>query len=167
MDRNLFLRRVFAYLVDIAILFALLGPAGFLIQHAFGCSPSTGPEIWRVLILNFSIPVWIYFWLSDASVRGATLGKRIFRIRVSREPGRALGPGRAFVRTAIKLLPWELVHLSAFALSEDLDAFSVAQGLGLATANLLMLVYLWVAFATFGRRSVHDLPVDTKIIRAA
>lgn len=56
MKPNLFLRRTLAYLADIAILFALLGPAGFLIQHAIGYSPSTGPEIWCVLLVNFSIP---------------------------------------------------------------------------------------------------------------
>ncbi|HKL49671.1 MAG TPA: RDD family protein [Wenzhouxiangellaceae bacterium] len=164
-QRNLFLRRVLAYLADVAILFALLGPAGFLVQQAIGYSPSSGPEIWGVLILNFSIPVWIYFWLSDTSARGSTLGKRIFRIRVVAD-GKALGPGRALARTALKLLPWELAHLSAFALSSDLESLSIVQSVGLVIANLLMLVYLWSAFASRGRRSVHDILVHTKTVGA-
>lgn len=162
-ESNLFLRRSLAYLTDIAILFALLAPAGFVIQQAIGYFPSNGPEIWHVLLLNFSVPVWLYFWLSDASGRGATLGKRIFGIRVAREDNKALGLGRAFARTVVKLLPWELVHLSAFALSNDLDTFSVAQTVGLAAANLLMLIYLGLAFTSRGRRSVHDVFVDTKV----
>jgi len=166
MNPNLFLRRSFAYLVDIAILFAVLGPAGFLVQQAIGYVPSTGPEIWGVLVLNFSIPVWIYFWLSDASASGSTLGKRIFRVRVVRSDGQALGTGRALARTALKLLPWELVHLSAFALSNNLDVLSMVQGIGLVVANLLMLVYLGLAFASRGRRSAHDIFVDTKVIGA-
>jgi len=165
--KNLFLRRALAYLVDIAILFAVLGPAGFLVQQAIGYAPTTGPEIWGVLILNFSIPVWIYFWLSDASRRGATLGKRIFRIRVVGSDGRPPGPGRALARTALKLLPWEMVHLSAFALSPDPDAFSVLQSIGLTVANVLMLVYLYEAFASHGRRSVHDRVASTEISSAA
>lgn len=165
MKPNLFLRRVLAYLIDIAILFAVLGPAGFLVQQAIGYSPSSGQEIWGVLLLNFSIPVWAYFCLSDASARGATPGKRILRIRVVRGAGQTLGTGRALARTAIKLLPWELVHISAFALSHDLDAFSILQMVGLATANLLMLVYLWLAFSSRGRRSVHDISVGTEITR--
>ncbi|MEX2498820.1 MAG: RDD family protein [Wenzhouxiangellaceae bacterium] len=167
MKGNLFVRRVVAYLVDIAILFAVLGPAGFLILQAIGYSPSTGPEIWGVLLLNFSIPVWLYFWLSDASDRGATPGKRIFRIRVMSGDGGTLGPWRALARTALKLLPWELVHVSAFALSNDLDELSMLQGVGLATANLLMIVYLWLAYASSGRRSFHDMLSDTRIFSAA
>jgi len=162
-QRHLFLRRVLAYVADIAILFALLGPAGFLIQQAIGYSPSNGQEIWGVLLLNFSVPVWLYFWLSDAYARGATLGKRLFRIRVERSDGRTVAAGRALVRTAFKLLPWELVHVSAFALSNDLDAFSIVQSIGLATANLLMLVYLWLAFASRGRSSVHDMVAMTRV----
>ena len=166
MQPNLFLRRALAY-ADIAILFALLGPAGFLVQQAIGYSPSSGQEIWGVLVLNFSIPAWIYFWLSDASARGATIGKRIFRIRVVGIDGQAFGAGRALARTAIKLLPWELVHLSAFALSEDLDAFSIIQSVGLTAANLLLLFYLWLAFVSRGRRSVHDVLADTRVVPAS
>lgn len=145
------------------MLFALLGPGGFLIQQAIGYSPSTGPEIWRTLLISFSIPVWLYFWLSDASGCGATLGKRVFRLRVARDDGETLGAGRALARTAVKLLPWELVHLSAFALSKDLDALSTVQGAGLVVANLLMLIYLWLAFTSRGRRSVHDILVGTRV----
>ncbi|MBL38506.1 MAG: hypothetical protein CMP07_08860 [Xanthomonadales bacterium] len=162
MKPNLFLRRVLAFMTDILILFAVLGTLGFLIQQAIGYVPTTGPEIWRVLLLNFSIPVWLYFWLSDASARGGTLGKRIFRIRVAAD-GKALGPARALARTAIKLLPWELAHLSAFALSSDLESLSIVQSVGLVASNLLMLVYLWMAFASRGRRSVHDLVASTRV----
>ena len=165
MKPNLFLRRALAFITDIVILFAVLGTLGFLIQLAIGYTPTTGPEIWRVLVLNFSIPVWIYFWLSDASARGATVGKRLFGIRVVAD-GKGFGPGRAFARTAIKLLPWELAHLSAFALSSDLESLSVIQSVGLVTANLLMLFYLWLAFASQGRRSVHDVLVDSRVARA-
>lgn len=166
MKPNLFLRRALAFVTDIVILFAVLAPVGFLVQQAIGYTPDTGPEIWRVLVLNFSIPVWLYFWLFDASGRGATLGKRICRIRVVADDGQTLGPGRAFARTAIKLLPWELVHLSVFALSSDLDAFSIGQSIGLVTANLLALFYLWLSFASDGRRSVHDVLADTRVARA-
>lgn len=152
-----------AFIADIVILFAVLGPLGFLVQHALGYTPTTGPEIWRVLVLNFSIPVWLYFWFSDASARGDTPGKRIFRIRVVADR-EALGPGRALARTAIKLLPWELAHLSAFALSSDLDSLSIVQSVGLVLSNLLMLLYLGMAFASRGRRSVHDILVHTKTI---
>jgi len=52
--------RVGAYLVDIALLFALLAPIGFAVQLLLDFTP-TGREIWFVLLVNFSLPSWLYF----------------------------------------------------------------------------------------------------------
>jgi len=66
-------------------------------------------------------------------------------------------------RTAIKLLPWEVVHLAAFTLSGDFSQFSLIQMIGLTVANLLTVVYWVVAAFTRGRRSVHDFVVGTVV----
>ena len=156
-------RRTSAYLIDIALLFAALGPAGWLTQWALGLTPSTGPQIWATLLLNFSLPTWVYFTASDASSAGATLGKRWLGIRVSRHDDRRLGVMQALGRTAVKLLPWELVHFAAFGLAQGTGQFTTAQGVGLAIANILALAYFAAAVATRGHRSVHDLVVGTNV----
>jgi len=152
-----------AYAVDMALLFAVLAPAGWLIQRALGLMPRTGPEIWRTLLVNFSVPAWLYFTMADASGSGATFGKRWLRLRVSRQDLTRLGRSRALGRTATKLLPWELTHISAFALAADLNHFTVVQGVGLAAANALVLGYLACAAVTRGRRSVHDFIAGTAV----
>jgi len=160
-------RRVAAYLVDILLLFAVLAPAGQLILWVLGAeTPRTGPAIGRVILWNFSLPAWLYFVLSDRSASGATLGKRLLKIQVRDVSGERLSIGRALARTAVKLLPWELVHVSAFALSTDLTRFSQGQVIGVAVANVLTVVYLGVAVATRGRRSVHDYAAGT-LVRSA
>ena len=83
-------RRVSAYLLDIALLFLVLGPVGWLTQRALGLTPSTGPQIWATLLLNFSFPSWLYFTVSDASARGATFGSAAgsgVLLTISRCPG--------------------------------------------------------------------------------
>ena len=161
---KLLVRRVAAYLLDILILFAVLAPIGYLLQRLAGLTMTqTGPEIWRTILWNFSLPSWLYFILSDSSRLGATFGKRLLWLQVRKINDRRLSPGRALGRTAIKLLPWELVHISAFALSQDLAQFSPLQIGGLIVANLLMVVYLGAAAATKGRRSVHDFVVRTLV----
>jgi len=160
---RLLLRRMAAYAVDMALLFAVLAPTGWLIERALGFMPRTGPEIWRTLLVNFSVPVWLYFTIADASGRGATFGKRWLRLRVSRQDGTSLSSSRAFGRTAAKLLPWELTHFSAFALAADPKHFSVAQGVGLAAASVIVLGYLACAAFTRGRRSVHDFIARTVV----
>jgi uncharacterized RDD family membrane protein YckC len=157
-------RRVAAYVVDILLLFAVLAPAGQLILWLLGAAPPrTGPAIERVILWNFSLPAWLYFILSDQSASGATLGKRLLKIQARTVSGERLSLGRALARTAVKLLPWELVHVSAFALSTDLTRFSRTQIVGVAAANVLTIVYLGVAALTRGRRSVHDYAAGTLV----
>ena len=157
-------RRVAAYLVDIVLLFAVLAPAGQLILWLLGAeTPRTGPAIGRTILWNFSLPAWLYFILSDQSATGATLGKRLLKIQVRDRSGERLSFGRALARTAVKLLPWELVHVSAFAFSTDLGQLSGPQLIGVAAANVLTIIYLGVAIKTRGQRSAHDYAAGTLI----
>ncbi|MGH7658613.1 MAG: RDD family protein, partial [Gemmatimonadales bacterium] len=158
----LLFRRSVAFFLDILILFAVLAPAGLLVQSLLDYQPVTGPEIWTALLWNFSIPVWIYFILCDMSRTGATLGKRILGLRVRRVEGdMPLGFWLAFGRNAVKLLPWELVHFSAFAISHDLSRLSAGQTFGLTLANALIVIYLVTAAMSRGHRSVHDYAAGT------
>jgi len=155
-----------AYGIDIVLLFVILAPVGFLAQWILGLPlPQTGPMIWRTLLWNFSLPAWLYFIGSDASATGATLGKRLLHLHVQTVTQHRLAVGQALLRTAIKLLPWELVHLSAFALATDLSQFSLWQTLGLGTANVLVLLYVVVAGFYGGRCSVHDWVAKTEVRR--
>ena len=167
LDTRLLLRRVGAYLLDIAVLFVVLGPLGWLIQQALGWAPATGLQIWRTLLVNFSVPTWLYFTIADASPGGATFGKRWLRVRVSRQDGGRLAPMQALFRTAAKLLPWELVHISAFALEGQPGESSILQTAGLVAANALVLAYVACAVMTRGRRSIHDVVAGTEVVPAA
>lgn len=163
---GLLARRVAAYLLDILLLFVVLAPLGQIILGLLGTTPRSGPEIAQTVLWNFSLPAWLYFALSDRSASGATLGKRLLALQVRTERGERLGLGRALARTAIKLLPWELVHIFAFALSADLSEFRPLQLAGVSVANLLTLIYLALVVVTRGRRSAHDF-IAGSIVRAA
>ena len=160
---KLVLQRAVAYLIDIVLLFAILAPLGFLIQRLVGLQPASGPELSITILWNFSLPAWIYFTVSDCSARGATLGKRLMGIRVTSVSANRVSFGRALLRTAVKLLPWELVHITAFALSADLNQFSLLQYIGIGLANVLWLTYLLVAIATKGHQSVQDFIAKTEV----
>ncbi len=165
MPSNLIIRRTLAYLVDIAFLFGILAPAGFLIQSIVGSQPATGPEVSLRIAWNMSLPTWLYFILSDSSAGGASLGKRLLGVRSSACSGKAIAPLRALLRNAVKLLPWELAHIAGFGLSTDLSQFGWVQSLGIGLANALWIGYFLVAVANKGRRSVHDLIASTEVGR--
>ena len=157
----LILRRVAAYSIDIIILFSVLAPTSLLLNWLFG-TPQDGVMIWRAAVLSFSLPAWTYFVLSDWSRRGATLGKRLLNIAVADTTGQRISLVRAFTRTAIKLLPWELTHI-VFVFALDSQQFAIPQQTLLIIANLLLVIYLAVVILTRGRRSIHDVLVGTTV----
>ena len=155
-------RRSLAYALDCLVLFAVFAPLSFLGNWLLGRDPGETP-VYRTLLVYFSLPGWTYFTVCDALPRGSTLGKRWLGLRVSRSTGERVSPVRALMRTAAKLLPWELVHLGAFGLSTDPAAFTPTQTAVLAAGNLLWLAYFVLVALTGGRRSVHDFVVATEV----
>jgi uncharacterized RDD family membrane protein YckC len=162
-EQMLLLRRVGAYALDIIGLFVLLAPSGQVLLWLGGTIPNSGPTIAQTILWNFSLPAWLYFIVSDASAAGATIGKRVLGITVSRIDGARLIWHQALLRTTVKLLPWELVHIAAFALSTDLTQFRPAQMVGVAFANLLIVVYLLLAGFSRGQRSLHEYVAGTMV----
>jgi uncharacterized RDD family membrane protein YckC len=164
---QLLIRRAGAFVVDIVLLFLVLFPVGQVLKFIIGWQPGEAPTgliVWLASALNFSLPTWTYLTLSDRSARGATVGKRSFGLRVARVTGERVGLGRALARTAVKLCPWEMVHLSAFAFSVNPGvSLDLGQLIGLGIANLLVVVYFVVAARTGGRRSIHDYVAGTQV----
>lgn len=161
---ELILRRSVAYFLDIFFLFLILAPLAFVVEYLLGIQPQTSGQVWMAAIISFSIPVWTYFTLSDASKNGASVGKTIMGIHISRlEPFAKLSLQQALARTATKLLPWELAHVFGFALSDTVG--DKVRAAGLVAANVLTLLYFVAFVITGGRRSIHDLVVSTQVIR--
>ena len=162
-ERSVFMRRAGAYILDIIILFAILAPLGYVVQQWLGITPSSPVDVYKTLLLNFSIPVWTYFILSDISMRGATLGKRLLSIRTSTTSGQSTSLGKAFLRTAVKMIPWELTHASSFLLMPELGQFGAINWIGLSTAYALTFIYVFLAWRSKGKQSVHDLAAATHV----
>src|SRR6056297_175779 len=101
--QSILLRRAGAYVIDIVIVFVVLAPLGYLVQHALGAVPVTAQGVYATLVLNFSLPTWAYFALSDHSRSGATFGKRMLSLRTEAEAGGRVGASQALVRTAVKM----------------------------------------------------------------
>ncbi len=155
----LFVRRAAAYIVDIALLFGVLFPLGWLAVLVLNFSPGSGLQIWQATLLNFSLPAWLYFTLSDSLWGGQTLGKRWFKLKVTGSNSQPPGVLRALLRTAIKLLPWELAHVGGFAL----EGLPVLQWTSIGLSNLLIVAYLLVLIPTHGQRSLHDIVARTQV----
>lgn len=165
--RSIFFRRTLAYVADCVLLFFVLAPLGFGLQQLFDVTPSSSHAIYATLLLNFSVPVWVYFVWGDQSAHGATLGKRLLALRTETATRERIGVGRALGRTGVKMIPWEATHISAFLLAPTPGEFGAASWSALSLAYALAFVYVGVAWFTEGRRSVHDLLAGTSVGVAA
>ena len=158
-------RRLAAYALDVALLAAVLVPLAFGLQALVGYRPDTDTGVWLASLATISLPSWLYFTLSDASSGGATLGKRLLGLRASDIDGGRIGAGRALLRTAVKLIPWELTHVTLFGLSVELGTFTGIQIALLWLVYGLFAVYVIVGLRNRGERSVHDLVAGTMVRR--
>lgn len=96
-----------AYLILlVAISLALNGVWPTLTQRLFA-HPFSSHVVSFLLV---TLPVSLYFALSEVSVRQATWGKRKLGLQVTDTNNRRLSLARSLGRTALKFIPWELAH---------------------------------------------------------
>ena len=90
---------------------------------------------------------------------------RWLRIRVERVEGGAVFLGRALIRTAVLLLPFELNHTVMFQMSTPAASGpGLASWIGIAIVWILLAIYAGTAVFTRRRQSVHDLAAGTVVV---
>lgn len=154
-------RRLAAYALDCSLLFAVLAPVGFGIQALMSFRPETPLGMWLTILLNFSIPVWLFFIITDMA-GGASPGKRAFGLRIATVHGGRLTVSNAIGRAALRLLPWELNHL-AVTISTMGPGWEVGRWFMLIIA-ILLCAYAIIPAVTRGARGVHDYGARTAVL---
>ena len=117
---NYIIKRTLAYLIDVTIIYLLLMLCLQLlilapVRHYFGITEDWFKIGWNVQIyvwLTISLPTWIYFIYAETSKYKATIGKKLMSLEVlDRTSSLQISVVSGFKRTALKLLPWELIHI--------------------------------------------------------
>lgn len=170
-------RRVAAWLLDYLVIAAYLilltaASIGLLaspVGSAFSAAmrqPITA-ELFEILLLTG--PVVLYFALTEASARQATLGKRALGIVVVGPGGGRLSLGRAIVREAVRFLPWELSHALIWraVLSPQRNSLTALETAGFAVVYLLVLAYLVSLFVGSQHRTLYDRLAGSLVMRKA
>ncbi|MBN2388938.1 MAG: RDD family protein [Anaerolineales bacterium] len=161
-------RRIAAYLLDyflLSVVLISLQGVIFLVGQGFPYNLlHTGPQIELWVVLSISLPVWLYFALGECSSHKATPGKRLFRLQVTNLRGARIGFGRAIIRTVIKLIPWELTHLTLMLPVPLWWDSSPGLRSGILIVYVLIGIYILTMFLNKRRQSVHDLIAQTIVV---
>lgn len=118
-------------------------------------------ELW--VLFSMSLPVWSYFIYSEYKLQ-RTLGKRVLKFIVTDQHGTSISFKQAFVRTFIKLLPWELTHLIVLVPDPWWDLEEPSNTFLILIPNLLLLLYATVLFISRGSKGIHDYIVKTRVL---
>jgi uncharacterized RDD family membrane protein YckC len=161
-------RRLGAYVIDVVLVAGILVGTQFLLSRITNGFPfnllTTGLRIEIWVFLTVSLPTWLYFAYFESSDRQATLGKRLFKLRVTDTNQQPIGFWRAFIRTLIKLIPWELTHVVLFFPTPIMTDPNPSPRLGLFLVYPLLVLYMVSIIFTPRKRSIHDLLVGTLVL---
>ncbi|WP_420643962.1 RDD family protein [Candidatus Leptofilum sp.] len=163
-------RRVAAYFIDMTLLLVMVQGFQWGLLAVTGGFPfetlsmlNNGWLIYGWVLLTVSVPIWLYFVLSERSGWQATLGKRLMGLHVMSTTGEKASWRQLLGRTVLKLLPWEVFHL-AFMLPIPLvnDPNSAFRP-GFVVGYVVLLLYLLVLVQTPRQQSIHDLIMGTVV----
>lgn len=108
-----------------------------------------------------TLPVWLYFALTEGSAWQASVGKKVRGLQVSQvDTGERLTWGQSLWRSGIKFLPWELAHTFVWRIGVWPDGVTYA---GTSVALLLMVLFIAPLFFSPARQTVWDRVAGTAV----
>lgn len=174
------LYRIRASFIDYLVIMAwmaTIGLAGIVLSLLFGGYPdflgSFGPigtQILFFFVLTF--PVGMYLYKTESGHQHATIGKRKTGMQVSGLDGAAPSRRSIFLRTLVKLLPWEIAHTfiwqmqyvfyrSGYEVDVPIWIF-----LGLNMSMILVIIYVAMIVLRKDGQAPHDIVAKTHVIFA-
>ncbi|WP_181350884.1 RDD family protein [Thalassobacillus sp. CUG 92003] len=113
-----------------------------------------------------TLPVSIYFIISDSVLAGQSVGKKQQRIQVVTEKGEPPSLLRSTARTLLKFLPWELSHFLVYRLVDLGDAaMPVLYYLIGFLLYALVFLYIFTAIFTKKNQSLYDRVANTVVMK--
>lgn len=116
--------------------------------------------------LTLILPVILYFTFQESSPRQATWGKRKVGLHVIDSNGGQLSIGKAFLRSIIKFLPWQIAHTSIYQATETGfgNELPPVSQIGIALTYLIVGIYIISALRNKKHRTPYDICSSSCVI---
>jgi uncharacterized RDD family membrane protein YckC len=120
---------ILGYLIALTLLFLFLNKTFNVDRFLF----TTRVQSQFMGFLFVTLPVTLYFAFGESSRHQATWGKQRLKLKVTDYNGNKVGFWRAFARTLLKFIPWEISHTLVWAInfSPQTDSLLINYGFGL------------------------------------
>jgi len=115
---------------------------------------------------TLTLPALLYFVFMEFSKKRASLGKLAMNIEVRSVKDKYPSPKALLLRNCIKLLPWEIAHLT-YQLYPDFfltgEVSSAGLYIGFSGSYGLLFLYIFLIFFRKDGRTIHDLFSHTRV----
>ena len=151
---------ILGYIVVITFIFLLLRTIPGFLDWLFADRFRSQATV----ILILTIPVSLYFAISEASPRQATWGKQRVGLKVEDKNENRIGLGRSLVRIILKFVPWELSHTLLWNIVFSMGSSTVIN-FGYAFVYLLVGLNIAGVFLSKTKQSLYDLLAGTVVVK--
>jgi uncharacterized RDD family membrane protein YckC len=168
-----FWKRVGAFALDYIIILGYLLAVIFLSLLAnslFGANQWLFADRVRAQFIAFliiTLPVTLYFAISESSARQATWGKQRLKLQVANSDGGRIGFWRSLGRTFLKFIPWEISHTLIWQIYFSPQMESGWINYGFALVYLLIGLNILSLVITRIKQTLYDLLTRTFVIHAS
>lgn len=126
-------------------------------------------SLWLAQFTGFvmvTLPVSIYFIVSDSMFNGQSYGKKKIGIQTVGENGGNISVFRAIFRTFLKFLPWEISHYLVYRLvdfgNQEIPIVYVFLG---GFIYVLIFLYILTAIFTKKKQALYDIMAKTQVVK--
>ena len=117
-----------------------------------------------VAFLLVTLPVTLYFAVSESSPRQATWGKQRLKLKVANRNGNRIGVWRSLGRTLLKFVPWEISHTLIWQIYFSPQTEAVWINYGFVLVYLLIGLNIGSLVITRTKQTIYDLLTYTYVI---
>ena len=148
------------YLVFIIGLLAFINSSTNIAQRFF--ADRVLAQASAFLLVTF--PITMYFAIGESSAKQATWGKRRMGLKVVGRDGNRIGFWRAFARTLLKFIPWELSHTLIWEINFSTGSFSTYINYGFALVYVLIGLNIASLVTTKTKQTLYDFLAGTFVV---
>jgi uncharacterized RDD family membrane protein YckC len=154
---------IFVYLLAVTLLFLLLNTFFDVSQQLF----ANRVQAQLIVFLLVTLPVVLYFAAGESSNRLGTWGKQRLGLKVTSQTGNRISFWRAFARTLLKFIPWEISHTLIWQIRFSPRTEAALINYGFALVYLLIGLNIVILLVTKNHQTIYDLLVKTYVIKQA
>jgi len=166
-----FWQRAGAFALDyVIILFYLVAITllSWLINSLFGGTQwlfTNRARAQAIAFLLITLPVTLYFALSEFSIQQATWGKRRLGLKVTDYNGDRISFWRSLARTSLKFFPWEVSHTLIWEISFSPKTNSIWINYGFVLVYVLVGLNIASLIMTDKHQTVYELLAKTYVMK--